>query len=333
MVVLACCRPAYLERTLSTIFQRLPKTGPDTFEVWVSQDGPHEGVKKLVTEKFPQARYMQHVDGGAVKKASAGEADSYYKIARHYGWCFNQVFADARFKYAIVLEDDLEVAPDFFAYMAAGARLLERDPSLWTVSAWNDNGLAAFSRDASKVLRSDFFGGLGWLLSRNLWEELGPRWPKAYWDDWMREPPQRRGRAIIRPEISRTVTFGKEGSSQGQFFDSHLSKMVLNSDPQPFVQQDWSYLVKQNYDPPFLQAVKDAAVVDVKDALQATGEKKILYKDYNSFKRIAERLGIMSDEKAGVPRTAYLGVITLSRPGLTLYVAPASGAPYYKQAV
>lgn len=34
-----------------------------------------------------------------------------------------------------------------------------------------------------------------------------------YWDDWMREPAQRKNRACIRPEISRTSTFGKEGVS------------------------------------------------------------------------------------------------------------------------
>ena len=127
-----------------------------------------------------------------------------------------------------MLEDDLEIAPDFFYYMLAGAALLRKDPSLWTVTAWNDNGLERFAKDPAKLYRSDFFGGLGWIMTRRLWEELGPKWPKGYWDDWMREPPQRKGRSCIRPEVSRTTTFGKEGSSNGQFFDSHLSKMVLN---------------------------------------------------------------------------------------------------------
>ena len=32
--------------------------------------------------------------------------------------------------------------------------------------------------------RSDFFGGLGWMMSRKLWtEELMQKWPKSYWDD------------------------------------------------------------------------------------------------------------------------------------------------------
>ena len=41
---------------------------------------------------------------------------------------------------------------------------------------------------AAQVVRSDFFPGLGWMMNRQLWEELGSRWPTGYWDDWIREP-------------------------------------------------------------------------------------------------------------------------------------------------
>ena len=216
VIVFACCRVRYLERTLNTLFERMPKASTTSFEVWVSQDGEDRAVKDMVKSKFPQVHYIQHIDRSPLGKASPGESDNYYKIARHYGWGFQQVFADARYTWAIVLEDDLEVAPDFFNYMIAGAALLRKDASLWTVTAWNDNGLQQFAHDASKLYRSDFFGGLGWIMTRTLWNELGPKWPKGYWDDWMREPPQRRGRSCIRPEVSRTTTFGKEGSSNGQ---------------------------------------------------------------------------------------------------------------------
>lgn len=43
------------------------------------------------------------------------------------------------------------------------------------------------------------------------WHELGPKWPKGFWDDWLREPAQRKGRAFVRPEVSRTYTFGQQG--------------------------------------------------------------------------------------------------------------------------
>lgn len=36
----------------------------------------------------------------------------------------------------------------------------------------------------------------------------------SYWDDWIRQPEQRKDRACIRPEVSRTKTFGMVGVSK-----------------------------------------------------------------------------------------------------------------------
>jgi alpha-1,3-mannosyl-glycoprotein beta-1,2-N-acetylglucosaminyltransferase len=65
------------------------------------------------------------------------------------------------------------------------------------------------------VVRSHFFPGLGWMISRVLWAEMALKWPLAYWDDWMRDDAQRLGRDCIRPEVSRSITFGIEGASSG----------------------------------------------------------------------------------------------------------------------
>lgn len=66
----------------------------------------------------------------------------------------------------------------------------------------------------------DFFPGLGWMLHKHLWKnELEIKWPKGYWDDWMREPAQRKDRFILRPEICRTFHFGFHGVSNAQFND------------------------------------------------------------------------------------------------------------------
>lgn len=68
-----------------------------------------------------------------------------------------------------------------------------------------------------KVHRSDFFPGLGWMMQRSLWLEFRKKWPYGFWDDWMREPENRKGRACLRPEISRTEmskSEAKKGVSQ-----------------------------------------------------------------------------------------------------------------------
>ena len=34
--------------------------------------------------------------------------------------------------------------------------------------------------------RTDFFGGLGWMMKRSVWdEEWVDNWPEAFWDDWV----------------------------------------------------------------------------------------------------------------------------------------------------
>ena len=34
--------------------------------------------------------------------------------------------------------------------------------------------------------RTDFFPGLGWMLTKTVWKELSVKWARSYWDDWMR---------------------------------------------------------------------------------------------------------------------------------------------------
>lgn len=80
------------------------------------------------------------------------------------------------------VSDDLDISPDLFSYFLATLPLLHADPTLWCVSAWNDNGKVDLV-DTSKpdlLHRTDFFPGLGWMLTRNMWEELSPKWPQRF---------------------------------------------------------------------------------------------------------------------------------------------------------
>lgn len=108
------------------------------------------------------------------------------------------------------------MAPDFFEYFLGTYPILMRDQSLWCISAWNDNGKEGLvdQERPDLLYRTDFFPGLGWMLTKALWLELYTKWPRAYWDDWIRDPLQRKGRACVRPELSRTRTFGKTGVSK-----------------------------------------------------------------------------------------------------------------------
>ena len=80
------------------------------------------------------------------------------------------------------LSDDLEVSVDFFEYFLALHPLLRDDPTLYCISAWNDNGKRSVIDESSPDLlyRTDFFPGLGWMLTQSVWKELMTKWPLRY---------------------------------------------------------------------------------------------------------------------------------------------------------
>ncbi|KAH8022760.1 hypothetical protein HPB51_004997 [Rhipicephalus microplus] len=90
----------------------------------------------------------------------------YYKIARHYGWALNKTFFEFNYDTVLIVEgteehlpvatildpmfflsDDLELSVDFFEYFLALHPILKNDPTLFCVSAWNDNGKAGLVED------------------------------------------------------------------------------------------------------------------------------------------------------------------------------------------
>jgi len=299
------------------------------FPIIVSQDCGHAETAQVIQSYGDEIQYIQqpdlsHIDVPKKEKRFQG----YFKIARHYGWALNQVFNVMNYQQVIIVEDDLLAAPDFYEYFEATLPILKADKSLWCVSAWNDNGKGGLIDKSTPELlyRTDFFGGLGWMLTKELWSEIGPKWPKSYWDDWMRNPAQRKGRACIRPEIPRTKTFGKVGVSNGLFFDKHLKFIELNTNPVDFVHLDLSYLLKQNYDKNQVQVLNKSPVVTMLDLkngqVQNQESVRVIYHTKDVFKKMARSLGIMDDFKSGVPRMAYKGVVSTMYKGQRVYVAP-----------
>ncbi|WOL05310.1 alpha-1,3-mannosyl-glycoprotein 2-beta-N-acetylglucosaminyltransferase [Canna indica] len=178
VVIMACNRPDYLDRTVKSIlkYQRSVAT---KFPVFISQDGTNQDVKSKAMS-YNEITYMQHLDYEPVQTERPGELIAYYKIARHYKWALDELFSNYNFSRVIILEDDMEIAPDFFDYFEATAALLDKDKSIMAVSSWNDNGQKQFVHDSQALHRSDFFPGLGWMLTKSVWDELSPKWPKAY---------------------------------------------------------------------------------------------------------------------------------------------------------
>ncbi|XP_068920219.1 alpha-1,3-mannosyl-glycoprotein 2-beta-N-acetylglucosaminyltransferase [Petaurus breviceps papuanus] len=326
ILVIACDRST-VRRCLDKLLHYRPSAG--RFPIIVSQDCGHKATAQVIASYGNAIMHIKQPDLSSISVPNEHRKfQGYYKIARHYRWALSQIFHTFKYQAAVVVEDDLEVAPDFFEYFQATYPLLRTDPSLWCVSAWNDNGKEQMV-DATRpdlLYRTDFFPGLGWLLLAELWDELEPKWPKAFWDDWMRQPEQRRDRACLRPEISRTMTFGRKGVSQGQFFDQHLKFIKLNQGFVPFTQLDLSYLKREAYDQDFSARVYAAPQVQVEELKgnqkQELGEVRVQYRGRDSFRAFAKALGVMDDLKSGVPRAGYRGIVSFLFRGRRVYLAP-----------
>ncbi|XP_077363346.1 alpha-1,3-mannosyl-glycoprotein 2-beta-N-acetylglucosaminyltransferase b [Festucalex cinctus] len=334
ILVIACDRVT-VKRSLDKLIQYRPSQ--ELYPIIVSQDCGHAETAGVIGSYGNQVTHIRQPDLADIRvRPEHRKFQGYYKIARHYRWALNQVFNTFSQSTVVIVEDDLEVAPDFFEYFRAMYPILRSDPTLWCVSAWNDNGRDALV-DPSKaglLHRTDFFPGLGWMLLKELWEELEPKWPSAFWDDWMRLPEQRKDRSCIRPEISRTITFGRKGVSLGQFFDQYLRYIRLNTEFVPFTKQDFSHLLKDKYDEKFIKEVYDAPLVKIEElqqggSLRGPGPYRVKYSSRDSFKVLARNLGVMDDLKSGVPRTGYRGVVSFLHRGRRVFLAPPEGWTQY----
>lgn len=325
VLVVACNRPEALIRCLDLLLRYRPSAAQ--FPIVVSQDCGHKETAEVIAAYGSQVKHIQQPDLSDVEGVPSNMKSmmGYYKISRHYKWAFGQMFDVMGFDTVTVVEDDLDIAPDFYEYFTATKSVLEKDPWLWCISAWNDNGKEGMVQRNDVLYRTDFFPGLGWMLRKDIWDELKPKWPLGFWDDWMREGAQRKNRACIRPEIPRTKTFGRVGVSRGQFYDQHLRFIKLNEKFHPFTKTDLSYLLKDSYDRNFVARVHTLPLVTVDQLVSKNvfaEEVQIHYSSELDFKNVGKRLGVMTDFKAGIPRMAYQGIVTVVFKGKTVHLVP-----------
>ncbi|XP_034030085.1 alpha-1,3-mannosyl-glycoprotein 2-beta-N-acetylglucosaminyltransferase a [Thalassophryne amazonica] len=333
-VLVIACNRATVKRCLDSLLKHRPS--PELHPIIVSQDCGHAETAEVIHSYGNQITHLKQPDLSDIAVPPQHKKfQGYYKISRHYRWALNQMFRTLSYSSVVIVEDDLEVAPDFFEYFGALLPLLKSDSSLWCVSAWNDNGREGYvdPGKANLLYRTDFFPGLGWMLLKELWDELEPKWPASFWDDWLRQPEQRRNRACIRPEISRTITFGRQGVSLGQFYEKYLRFIKLNSEFVPFTKLDLSYLKEEMYRESFEKEVYSAPVVTFEDVkqgqLKGPGPFCLQYSSKDSFKVFARNLGIMDDLKSGVPRTGYRGIVSVFSRGRRIFLAPPPGWTQY----
>ncbi|RWS14828.1 hypothetical protein B4U79_10427 [Dinothrombium tinctorium] len=253
VTIIASNRPQYLYNMLRSL---LSAQGANKEMITVFIDGYFE--EPLEVTKLFGLRGIQHTPIG-VKNA---------RISQHYKASLTatfNLFPSAQF--AIILEEDLDVSPDFFSYFNQTRRLLEEDDSIYCISAWNDQGYEHTAEDPSLLYRVETMPGLGWMLKRSLYkEELETRWPTPEklwdWDMWMRLPEIRKDRDCIVPDVSRTYHFGSSGLNMNSYFhDTYFKKHAFNRVPNVRL-QNLDSVKKENYERLIYKLLRKAIVLD-----------------------------------------------------------------------
>ncbi|CAL4213452.1 unnamed protein product, partial [Meganyctiphanes norvegica] len=117
----------------------------------------------------------------------------------------------------ILLEDDLDLAPDMLQYFHQTAPLIDGDPSLMCVNAYNFNSFPHTAKDSTRLYRVYGWPAYGWMVSRKWAHKLIKHWPdqtlNAGWDLYLRDGvgSQMGEWAIIIPEVPRTKHRGGGG--------------------------------------------------------------------------------------------------------------------------
>lgn len=191
LLIFANDRPFYLKKCLKRLLS-IPASNPSNF--LVSINGFQPETKELV--RFFGLNFIETENiGFANAKISQNYKNSLKKSF--------EIFPKADF--LLIIEEDLLVSVDFFHFFAHTIEVFRNDPSVYCISAWNDLGYDSGydsnndsgydsgydssyeknGKNLSAIFRTDYMPGLGWMLSRSIFEqELFPIWPdpSKQWD-------------------------------------------------------------------------------------------------------------------------------------------------------
>ncbi|KAF0289223.1 Protein O-linked-mannose beta-1,2-N-acetylglucosaminyltransferase 1 [Amphibalanus amphitrite] len=256
IVIIASNRPQVLFRQMSSL---LRNRGIIVSNILVFVDGLHHEVEQLCSL----------LDIKCVAQTSDYD-DATLRIRENYRQALTNAWhhfpAASRL---IVLEEDLEVSPDFVNYFSQTSHLLDMDSSLWCISAWNDNGFDSTSSDPAALYRVEYFPGLGWMMTRNSVQQLLDVWPserEGYdWDVWVRWDSNRLERECIIPDVSRTYHFGISGSHTSSAFHAlYYQDHTINQLPDVQL-RNVNGLLKDEYEKEIRQLIAEAEPIKATD--------------------------------------------------------------------
>lgn len=235
ILVICYNRPDYLANTLMSLAK---VHGIERYPVFISQDGSDAGVAEVIhrfAALFPHYHFWQRP-----RKPVWVDQVAAAWLAQHFKYALEKVLVERNHSHVIILEDDMLFASDFLSLFESTSYLLEADPTIWCVSSWNDNGFNYMDLNRTRLFRTGYFPGLGWMMRRELWMSIRQRWPLQHWDHWMRANAE--GRDCVAPEVSRTKNIGVVGAHMSKDMFAKFVENIAFQDGEPVQWGNLDYL-------------------------------------------------------------------------------------------
>jgi alpha-1,3-mannosyl-glycoprotein beta-1,2-N-acetylglucosaminyltransferase len=274
IVILTHSRVHYLLETINSLL-KLPEM--KQFTLIVSQDGDNESVKSALLKNTQLFNERFHKFLHFVNKRDESLHKTSQHIAKHYKFALDMGFITHKFETIIILEEDMVFSPDFLHFFDQ-TRYLLSDPTVWCISSWNDFGFKPLVSDPSRLFRSQYFPGLGWMTTQSVWREISPIFPTNMWDDFMRSPLVSKKRDCIVPEISRNRNIGAIGANMNAHtYKSKLANVAFYEGTHTnFGNLD--YLLYDAYEPLMKEEITHAEpVIGVRGIMSKTLDRKKSY--------------------------------------------------------
>ncbi|GAB6029125.1 hypothetical protein CHUAL_004903 [Chamberlinius hualienensis] len=264
---------------------------PLTLETVIRQPGINP---KMITV-FYMPPLAEAVTVAELFKVKSVSMNSLYSFEDQVEFIFNytvETHPDA--SHIIFLEEDLILAPDYLKYMAAMMPLLEKDPTLYSISAWNDNGYKGSSSNSEIVYRVNGFPGLAFMISkttyiRQMRGQMKQCCGQRPWIGWHLSPDDEV--EMVVPDVSRVMHPSYEGLGP----HTNMLEELLNRERVTSLLSDHSIenpsdVILSNYEAKIEDLILTAVLLDMStDQLEKCSQQGQISRSYFTADKSKQR--------------------------------------------
>ena len=213
-----CGRPHYLQQVLKAL-ARVAEI--DRALLVISQDGRNPEVSALISSiGFTETVVIRHTR--PFLGIFAYFWDGLHAVSANIRFLLDFSFEELNAPYAIILEDDLVVSPDFFLYFSWAFRHLLSGERVLSVTGFNlhsridpakhyDPRDLPYAMIENREAGRPKFTGWSWAVTSAMWRRIRKEWSCLSWDTGLDEAQRKLGLLSYKPALGRVRNIGMQG--------------------------------------------------------------------------------------------------------------------------